>query len=85
MSVSVVEDGGQVHVSVRDDGHRLDTSATTAGFGLGGMRERIELLSAELSLVSASGEGTTVTAVVPAVRSNGAEAHSPPRTLASGS
>lgn len=39
MSVSVIENAGQVHVSVRDDGHGFDTSAATAGFGLAGMRE----------------------------------------------
>jgi signal transduction histidine kinase len=63
--VSVVRDGEQVHVSVRDDGHGFDTAAETAGFGVAGMRERVELLDGRLTLSSAAGEGTTVTATLP--------------------
>ena len=68
VAVSVIEDGGQVHVTVRDDGRGFDTGQTTAGFGLAGMRERVELLSGDLSLISAEGRGTTVTAVLPVIR-----------------
>jgi signal transduction histidine kinase len=85
VSVSVIEDGAQVHVSVRDDGHGFDTGAATAGFGVAGMRERVELLDGDLSLISAPGQGTTVAATLPVIRRRSAEPHSPPRTLASGS
>jgi signal transduction histidine kinase len=84
VSVSVIENGGQVRVTVRDDGHGFDTGQTTAGFGLTGMRERVELLSGDLSVQSAPGQGTTVTASLPVTRRDAAEAHSPPRTVASG-
>ena len=78
--VSVIEAGADVRVSVRDDGHGFDTGQATAGFGLAGMRERVELLSGELSLDSAPGQGTTVTAVLPVTRRDGAEGDSPART-----
>ncbi|MGZ4191701.1 MAG: sensor histidine kinase [Solirubrobacteraceae bacterium] len=67
-TVHVVEAGGQISITVRDDGRGFDPSAATAGFGLAGMRERVELLGGELSLTSAPGEGTTVTARLPVAR-----------------
>ena len=84
VNVSVIEDGGQVHVTVRDDGHGFDIRAATAGFGLAGMRERIELLNGHLSLVSAADRGTTVSAVLPVTRRDDFQARPRPRTLAPG-
>jgi signal transduction histidine kinase len=55
-----------VHLSVRDDGDGFDPAARTAGFGLLGMRERAELLNGTLDIDSAPGNGTTVTAMLPA-------------------
>jgi signal transduction histidine kinase len=55
-------------VSVRDDGGGFDPNGATAGFGLAGMRERVELLGGELSLTSAPGLGTTVSAALPLVK-----------------
>jgi signal transduction histidine kinase len=75
--VSVVEHDSRIHVSVRDDGSGFDPDAATAGFGLAGMHERVELLHGELSIVSAPGEGTTVSATLPVVRRGPAEAHQP--------
>ena len=63
--MSVIEQDGQVHVTVRDDGRGFDQTAATAGFGLAGMRERVELLGGQLELSSVIGEGTTVTATLP--------------------
>jgi signal transduction histidine kinase len=67
-TVSVIERDGQVHVTVRDGGRGFDHTAATAGFGLAGMRERVELLDGELELSSITGEGTTVTATLPVAR-----------------
>ena len=50
-TVSVLEQDGQVHVTVRDDGRGFDQTAATAGFGLAGMRERVELLGGQLRTV----------------------------------
>ncbi len=68
--VEVTEQGATVQLSVRDDGAGFDPEAETEteGFGLLGMRERIELLSGKLLLDSAPGRGTTVRASIPAQR-----------------
>jgi signal transduction histidine kinase len=63
--VELVEDEATVRIKVRDDGRGFDPVAHTDGFGLLGMRERIELLQGTLEVASSPGEGTTVTAVLP--------------------
>jgi signal transduction histidine kinase len=66
--VEVHEDPRTVHVSVRDDGCGFDPDADTDGFGILGMRERVELLGGELQIVSAPARGATVRARLPARR-----------------
>ncbi|HTU98816.1 MAG TPA: GAF domain-containing sensor histidine kinase, partial [Solirubrobacteraceae bacterium] len=84
-TVSMVEDGAHVRVTVSDNGSGFDPNAATAGFGLAGMRERVELLHGELSIVSAPGEGTTVSATLPVTRRQPVPAQTPPPSIASGS
>jgi signal transduction histidine kinase len=67
-AVELVGDEQTVHVSVRDDGVGFDLTADTDGFGLLGMRERVELLGGEITIESAPGEGTQIAASLPAVR-----------------
>ena len=57
-----------VRVTVRDDGDGFDTTTTTHGFGLLGMRERAELFGVALELESAIGKGTTISVAFPARR-----------------
>ena len=64
--VEVVEDDTTVRLMVRDDGRGFDPNGHTDGFGLLGMRERIELLHGTLEVTSAPGQGTTITAAFPA-------------------
>jgi signal transduction histidine kinase len=52
-------------VLVSDDGEGFDPTAATGGFGLAGMRERIELAGGELQIESKRGAGTRVLASVP--------------------
>ena len=66
--VEVSEDAGRVHASVRDDGVGFDLAQRTEGFGLMGMRERVELLDGTLNIESAPGQGTTITVDLPAWR-----------------
>jgi signal transduction histidine kinase len=66
--VEIHEDGETVHVEVRDDGSGFDTSADTFGFGLLGMRERVELLDGTLQVESSPSAGTTVRANFPVQR-----------------
>jgi signal transduction histidine kinase len=66
--VEVVEVGDEIRVLVDDAGRGFDVDATAAGFGLTGMRERVELSGGSLAVRSGPGEGTSITAVLPARR-----------------
>ena len=66
--VEISEDRDTVNVTVRDDGEGFDPAAATDGFGLLGMRERVELLHGTLTISSAPGAGATVVAALPARR-----------------
>ena len=68
MTVALVEDDTTVRLSVSDDGAGFHTDATTEGFGLIGMRERVALLAGELDFDSKPGAGTTITARIPVQR-----------------
>ena len=57
--------GAVVVVEVRDDGQGFDTTASSAGFGLPGLRERVYLAGGTLELESGPG-GTVVRAQLPA-------------------
>jgi signal transduction histidine kinase len=66
--IEVREDATSVHLSVRDDGRGFDPEGAHDGFGLLGMRERVELLGGELTIEAAPGEGATVRARIPVQR-----------------
>ena len=50
---------------VCDDGHGMQPQATSTGYGLNGMRERVEMLGGMFVLESSPGGGVTLTAVLP--------------------
>jgi signal transduction histidine kinase len=54
---------GLLHLDVSDDG--VGGADLMGGTGLRGLRDRVEALDGQLSVVSAPGEGTTVTAEIP--------------------
>jgi two-component system, NarL family, sensor histidine kinase DevS len=56
---------GRVELAVRDDGKGFDPLAATSGFGLAGMRERVELADGELRIDSEPGRGTTILVAIP--------------------
>jgi signal transduction histidine kinase len=64
--VEVRDRGDEIIVRVRDEGRGFDPSRSTSGFGLVGMRERVELLGGTLDVESAPGGGTTVAVRLPA-------------------
>ena len=55
-----------VSVQVRDDGSGFDPQAVSGGYGLGGMRARVEQVGGSLIISSAPGRGTTIRTEVPA-------------------
>jgi signal transduction histidine kinase len=57
--------GDRIEIKVQDDGRGFDPDAVVEGFGLTGMRERALLLGGQLSVISADGGPTCVTAVLP--------------------
>jgi len=66
ISIDVVEADGHVRIEARDDGEGFDPSGGAGGFGLIGMRERVDLVGGTLTIDSAKGAGTTVRAKFPA-------------------
>ncbi|MGA9859493.1 MAG: sensor histidine kinase, partial [Solirubrobacteraceae bacterium] len=67
-SVEVIEADHRITVVIRDDGLGFDPQASTAGFGLTGMRERAQLLGGELSVRSKPGHGTRISVAFPTSR-----------------
>lgn len=81
--VEVSEAEGQLRIVVRDDGAGFDTTALGAGFGLVGMRERVDLLAGDLELASEPGAGAAVLISLPAHHRAADRAEdSPPRAEA---
>jgi len=68
VAVSVSDAGQQIEIMVADDGDGFDTTATSSGFGLLGMRERLALVGGTMEIDSAPAAGTTVRAVIPVRR-----------------
>jgi signal transduction histidine kinase len=66
VGVTVVRDDAMLRITVTDDGVGLDPSASTEGFGLIGMRERVSLVGGELVFAREEGApGTSITARLP--------------------
>ena len=70
-TVTVTEDESRIHVTIRDDGRGFDPGVPASGFGIVGMRERAALLDGTLTIESAPGHPTTVSASFPALRRHG--------------
>ncbi len=62
---------GRLDVLVSDDGRGFDSAGRHGGFGLSGMRERVELVGGELQIESRPGSGTRVMASVPLAAASG--------------
>jgi signal transduction histidine kinase len=62
--ISMSESGGELLVELEDDGVGFDTGASSQGFGLAGMRERVELAGGSLNITSGP-QGTVVSVQLP--------------------
>jgi signal transduction histidine kinase len=71
--VEIVENARTLTVTVSDDGGGFDPERTDGGYGLVGMRERVELVDGRLLIDSAGGRGTVVRAELPAVYEGGGD------------
>jgi signal transduction histidine kinase len=77
LTLSYMED--LVTLDVRDDGVGFDPNvkrangSTNGGFGLAGMRQRVQRLAGRLDIESEPGGGTAISASVPAIPAGGVE------------
>ncbi len=62
---------GRLDVLISDDGQGFDPVGRHSGFGLTGMRERVELAGGELQIESRRGAGTRAMASVPLIAVTG--------------
>ena len=67
VSIDCIQEPDAVIVQVRDDGSGIGEHAK-AGFGLSGMRERIEASGGTLDIASVAGQGTIIAARLPVAR-----------------
>jgi len=63
VQLRLLEADGTITLEVTDNGQGFDPLKGTAGYGLVGMRERVELLSGTLDIDSRPAGGTTIRAV----------------------
>ena len=74
LAVTLMFEDKGVNLTVSDDGSGFEASRSAAGFGLSGMRERVERLDGRLVLRSAPGDGTAVVVALHLVEHGGARA-----------
>jgi PAS domain S-box-containing protein len=81
--VSLTRASGKIELRVHDSGVGFDPKETISGHGLGliSMKERLKLVSGELSIDSKPGHGTTVVARVPPGRPREETAYSEEKPL----
>lgn len=65
VGINIIQEPNMLIVIIEDDGKGFESSQMTTGFGLTGMRERLEGLGGELELDSAIGSGTRLVARLP--------------------
>src|SRR6478735_2623825 len=77
LTLSYMQD--MVTLDVRDDGEGFDleiaraNDSTHGGFGLAGMRQRVQRVAGQLHIESEPGSGTAISASVPAIPARGGQ------------
>lgn len=61
VSINVTEDEQFIHLYIEDDGIGFDQALTCQGFGLAGMKERIQGLMGEMKIESTINQGAKIT------------------------
>ncbi|HEV3379324.1 MAG TPA: PAS domain S-box protein, partial [Thermoleophilaceae bacterium] len=67
VEVELTQRNGSLSVRVGDDGNGFDPGSESAGYGLRGMRERVDLLDGSLTVESERSRGTEVSAALPLI------------------
>ncbi len=65
VELTVRRTGGQIEIEVTDDGAGFDPGAESSGFGIAGMKERVELAGGGLEIATPDGGGTRIRAALP--------------------
>ena len=65
VEIQIVQTETEVTARIQDDGRGFATEASSGGFGLIGLTERVRMLGGVHSITSESGKGTTVTVQIP--------------------
>lgn len=60
VTISLTSSEDQLTISIIDNGQGCDLSEEVNGFGLKGMRERVDVLSGQLTLISSQGNGMKI-------------------------
>lgn len=68
ITISLLSSDDQIHILILDDGQGCDLTQRTSGFGLNGMRERVESCSGTISLESSPNQGMKIEVVIPTKR-----------------
>ena len=58
-------DDGEIRLNLRDNGSGFDPTGRHDGFGLQGMRERVQGMGGQLAIQGAEGQGTAISIVLP--------------------
>lgn len=67
VNLALQEKGSCLRLQIDDNGHGFDPRQNTTGFGLQGMRERVDAVGGTLTLRSESSQGCTITVEIPRV------------------
>ena len=65
IQISIIKAADKISFSVTDDGQGFEPLVRPSGFGLAGMRERVEGLKGELNIISTPGNGTCIKIELP--------------------
>ncbi|MEC9314115.1 MAG: ATP-binding protein, partial [Pseudomonadota bacterium] len=65
VEVSLSRSADKVVIAVKDDGRGCDLDAEQSGFGLAGMKQRVEALSGEFTVISQPMQGMQILAALP--------------------
>jgi signal transduction histidine kinase len=71
--VLLVFESHEIRLNLRDDGRGFDPTQRHEGFGLQGIRERIEAMGGQFTIQSSEGRGTFVSVVLPLTRASESE------------